>query len=138
MRVSIKRQNEAVHFRGENEEGQSLDLDGIEKIGGAGKGMRPMEILLSSLAGCSALDVVSILKKQKQEIEVFDIEIEGEREKINSVTPFKSIHLNFILKGKIEQAKAKRAVELSIEKYCSVKASLNPNIEITYSVEVHS
>jgi putative redox protein len=84
-----------------------------------------MQMLLMALAGCSAIDIISILKKQRQQIDDFQIEVEGEREDIEEVAKiFTDIKIHFQFKGKVEPEKAKRAVELSMEKYCSVEKTL--------------
>lgn len=101
-------------------------------------GMRPMEALLSSVATCAAIDVVAILQKQRQQLKDLQIEVEGDREEGKAPTPFTSIQMNFILFGKLDAVKAARAVELAVEKYCSVKESLDPSITVTYSFEIRA
>jgi putative redox protein len=82
MKINVKRLNDNFHMEATNEEGNALQMDGSPDIGGEGKGMRPMQLLLAGIGGCSAIDVILILKKQKQVIESFEVEVEGEREKI--------------------------------------------------------
>jgi len=137
MKIKIKQINDAFNLQAENEEGSSFLMDASEDVGGEGKGMRPMQVLLSSLGGCSAIDVILILKKQKQEITSFEIEMDGLREKILDYTLFKNIHLHFKLKGKIDQEKAERAVQLSLDKYCSVAKTLEPTASITFNVTIN-
>src|SRR5204862_8321580 len=103
-----------------NEGGNELVMDAARDIGGNESGFRPMQMLLAAVGGCSAIDVILILKKQKQEIESFEVEVEGEREKIEEYSLFREIVLHFKMKGKIEKEKAERAVQLSVDKYCSV------------------
>lgn len=136
MKIKINRLDENFNFRATSEEGISLLMDASEEIGGQGKGMRPMQVLLSSLGGCSAIDVILILKKQKQEITFFEIELEGEREKINEYSLFRNICLHFKLKGRIDKEKAERAIQLSLEKYCSVAKTLEPTANITYKLSL--
>jgi len=125
MKISLKRLDDAFHFEAKNEDGKTVQIDAAEKIGGKNQGVRPTQMLLMSLAGCSGIDVVNILKKQKQQIEDFYVEVEGEQEDIQDAAKvFTDIHVHFQLKGNIEPGKAKRAVELSMEKYCSVEKTL--------------
>lgn len=102
--------------------------------GGTGKGMRPMQTLLAALCGCSAVDVVSILKKQRQPLSGLVIKVNGEREKAKEPALWETIDLIFEITGEtIEPAKAARAVELSISKYCSVAETLRrAGATITY------
>ena len=90
-----------------------------------------------AVAGCSGIDVIAILKKQRQQITNFSIEVEGERMQVDEAKPFKSIHLKFIIDGEVEPRKALKAAELSFEKYCSVSKSLNPDIKISYEAVIN-
>ena len=137
MKINIKRIDDDFNMEATNEEGNSLLMDGSPDIGGHGKGMRPMQMLPCAVGGCSAIDVILILKKQKQIIESFEIEVEGEREKIEDYSLFRDICLHFKIKGKVDLAKADRAIKLSIEKYCSVSKTLEPTAKITYKVTVN-
>jgi len=137
MKINIKRIDEDFNLEAINEDGNSLLMDGAIDIGGHGKGMRPMQLLLSALGGCSAIDVILILKKQKQVIESFEIEVEGEREKIADYSLFRTITLHFKIKGNVDKDKAERAVQLSADKYCSVSKTLEPTAKITYKVTVN-
>jgi putative redox protein len=120
-----------------NEDGNTLLMDGAPDIGGHGKGMRPMQLLLAAVGGCSAIDVILILKKQKQIIESFEIEVDGEREKIEDYSLFKDICLHFKITGEVDPDKAERAVKLSVEKYCSVSKTLEPTAKITYKISIN-
>jgi len=137
MKITINKQDSDFHFASQNEEGNLVYTDGAESIGGLGQGMRPMQLLLSAVGSCSAIDIVSILKKQKQEIKSFQIVVEGDREQVEEYTLFRKIHLHFKLSGKVELEKAQRAAQLSMEKYCSVSKTLEPTATITYTVSVH-
>ena len=127
MKISLKRIDEAFNFEAKNEDGRTVLIDAAENIGGRNQGIRPMQMLLMGAAGCAAIDIVSILKKQRQDISAFDIEADGEREKPavkGEAAVFKEVNIHFKLKGKIDPEKAKRAVELSMEKYCSASKTL--------------
>lgn len=137
MKINIKRLNDDFHMEASNEDGNVLHMDGSPDIGGQGKGMRPMQLLLAAVGGCSAIDVILILKKQKQVIESFEVEVDGEREKIEDYSLFREICLNFKIKGNVDLDKAERAVKLSMEKYCSVSKTLEPTAKITYKVTLN-
>ena len=104
--------------------GHTVRLDTSPEEGGKNFGVRPMQMLLMGLGACSGIDIVSILKKQRQTIEGFRMTIDGEREKGKYATIWKDIRIVFELKGNIDPQKARRACELSIDKYCSVAATL--------------
>lgn len=136
MQLKMKRVNNAFHFQTENESGQILNMDASPEIGGENAGLRPMQVLASSLAGCSAIDILNILYKQKQAVEDFTVNIEAKRaDTIPAI--FTNIHLKINIKGKVDLQKAERAAQLSFEKYCSVSKMLEGNCEITYEVSVN-
>ena len=137
MKISIKRTDDDFAMEAVNEDGNLLQMDGAINIGGHATGFRPMQLLLAAVGGCSAFDVILILKKQKQIIEDFDVEVEGEREKIGDYSLFRDITLHFKIKGEVELDKAERAVKLSLEKYCSVSKTLEPTAKINYKVTVN-
>lgn len=140
MKISLKRIDDAFHFEGRNEDGRTVHFDAAEKIGGKNLGVRPMQTLLMSMAACSAIDIVNILKKQKQGINDFEIEVEGERENVkDGAAVFTRVNAHFKLSGKIELEKAKRAVELSVDKYCSVAKTLRlAGAKVEYKVSVNN
>ena len=119
-----------------NETGESIRMDGAANIGGSQSAMRPMQVLLASMGGCSAIDVVMILKKQRQELRDIKISIDGDREPNVEPSLYKKIHIHFKLFGKIEQDKAATAVNLSMTKYCSVAKTLEATAEISHSFEI--
>ncbi|HXB28369.1 MAG TPA: OsmC family protein [Puia sp.] len=122
--VEVFRVNNDFGFEGKDASGHTVKMDSSPESGGHNFGIRPMQMLLMGLGGCSGIDIVSILKKQKQTVEEFRILIDGEREAGKDPTLWKYIKIIFELKGNIEPEKAKRACDLSIEKYCSVAATL--------------
>lgn len=137
MKINIKRLDDAFNMQAVNEEGNSLLMDGSSDIGGNGKGMRPMQLLLAAVGGCSAIDVILILKKQKQVIESFEVEVDGEREKIQDYSLFRDICLHFKIKGQVDKDKAEKAIQLSLEKYCSVSKTLEPTAKVTFKLTVN-
>lgn len=138
MRIELKRLDDAFHFEAVSESGNVAHMDAGENIGGHNKGVRPMQMLLMGLGGCTAIDVVMILKKQKQEILDFKISIDGEREQGKEPALWKDVSIHFHFKGKIDVEKAIRAVELSMEKYCSVSRTLElAGATIAYSITLN-
>ena len=96
-----------------------------------------MEVVLAAIASCSGIDVVNILKKSRVEFSSVGIEVDGDRKEGAIPSPFFKIHLKFFIHGpNIDRAKAEKAVKLSLEKYCSVAASLDPNIVVTSSTHL--
>ena len=135
MRVEL-RQVGAVAFEASGDSGGRALLEGSADLGGEGRGMRPTEALLSALGTCSAIDVLYILRKQKEPIEDLQVEIEGERAD-EVPARFTKIHLRFVAKGEgLNEKKVARAVRLSVEKYCSVGASLREDIEVTHEAVI--
>ena len=138
MKVSLQRINKAVHFEASSElSSVKVNIDGSEGIGGEGKGVRPMELVLMALGSCSVFDLTTILQKQRQEIEDIQVEVAGDRrEEIPNI--FTKIHINFFLKGKIDEVKAQKAAELAVKKYCSVHDMLAAGgVDITYSIKIN-
>jgi putative redox protein len=132
----MKRLDDAYHLEAINEEGCKVETDGSPAIGGSNKGMRPMQLLLAAAGSCSSIDIISILKKQKQKLKDFDVQITAEREKDKVPALFTDIHLHYILTGELAEEKVKRAIDLSINKYCSVLKSLKESVKVTSSFEI--
>ncbi len=124
VHVEITRVSHDYGFEGKDASGHTVKMDSSPDAGGQDFGIRPMQMLLMGLGACSGIDVVSILKKQKQTVEGFRLLIDGERETGKEATKWKEIKIIFELKGPIDPEKAKRACALSVEKYCSVAATL--------------
>lgn len=137
MKIVIKRTDDDFAMEAKNEEGNVIHMDGPPHLGGHDSGFRPTQLLLAAVGGCSAIDVVMILKKQKQKIDSFEIEVDGEKEAVEEYSLFRNITIHFKLKGEIDLEKAERAVQLSIEKYCSVSKTLEPTAKINYKVSVN-
>jgi putative redox protein len=124
VHVEILRVHDDFGFEGKDASGHTVKMDSSPETGGKNFGIRPMQMLLMGLGGCSGIDIVSILKKQKQTVDGLRILIDGERETGKDPTRWKYIKIIFELKGSIEPEKAQRACALSIEKYCSVADTL--------------
>lgn len=137
MQVKLKRNNNAVHFTATNETGQSIELDGSPGIGGENLGVRPMENLLMSLGGCSGIDIQLILKKQRQTADSLEITITSERQKDMTPSLFEDIHVLFTVTGDLDESKLIKAVDLSMQKYCSVAKILEKSSTIHYTIELN-
>lgn len=137
--IEIKRVDDAYAFEATDTNNHSLRMDAAEAIGGHNSGIRPMQTLLSAIGGCSGVDIVSILKKQRQEIKDFTMVIEGEREADKEPSLWKYIHIKFKLTGNVDAEKAKKACALSLDKYCSVAATLRAaGCTIEWDIEVNA
>jgi putative redox protein len=139
MKVELIRVDDAFHFEAKGTSGVANHIDANIDIGGHNLGARPMEMLLMGLGGCTAIDVILILKKQRQVIEDLKITVDGDREKIEGteMTPFRKINVHFAFKGDLDLAKVERAIKLSMEKYCSATAQLSPTAKITHSLSIN-
>ncbi len=116
----------------------NVKMDSSPESGGNNFGARPMQLLLMALAGCSAIDVISILNKQRQTITDYKMKVHGEREAGKEPSLWKTVDVEFHLWGNIDETKAQRAADLSIQKYCSVAATLRAaGAEINWTVIVH-
>ncbi|HEY9002666.1 MAG TPA: OsmC family protein [Mucilaginibacter sp.] len=136
--IQLSRVHGEFGFEATDENGHTIKMDSSPESGGLNYGVRPMQSLLMALGGCSAIDVISILKKQRQDIVDYKMTISGEREKGKEPSLWQTIHVKFQLYGDIDKDKAARAVDLSINKYCSVAATLmKAGAKITTSVVVH-
>jgi putative redox protein len=135
MKMRIK-WNDIVSFQGETENGHTVLMDGAPEVGGRNLGLRPMEMVLMGAGGCTASDVVMILKKSRQDIIDCMVEIEAERAKEDPKV-FTHIHYHFILTGKnLKPQQVERAINLSAEKYCSASIMLGKTAEITHDFEI--
>jgi putative redox protein len=135
--IHLKRIDEDYLFETTDEAGKTIVMDIPTDQGGHGGGVRPMQALLSAMGGCSGVDVVMILKKQKETIEQFEMVISGERAVGKEPALWETVNIVFKLKGSMSQEKAEKACALSIDKYCSVAATLRAaGAVITWSVEI--
>jgi putative redox protein len=136
MKATVKWMDGAM-FVGESGSGHTVVMDGPEDLGGRNMGVRPMEALLLGVGGCAIYDVLSMLKKSRQQVVDCRVEVQAERaDAIPAV--FTSINLNFVVTGRtLKETQVKRAVELSAEKYCSASIMLGAaGVEMTHSYEI--
>ncbi len=125
-----------MSFVGESGSGHSVVMDGPPDHGGRNLGVRPMEMLLLGLGGCASFDVVSMLKKSKQDVINCEVKITAERADTEPKV-FTNIHLHFIISGRdISEKKVMRAIELSANKYCSASIMLGETAKITHDYEI--
>jgi len=137
MIVTVKRIDDAYKMEATNETGEILHIDGSKALGASESAFRPMQLLLTSLGGCSAIDIINVLTRGRQRIDSFEMKLSGDRVD-GTPAPFTSMNVHFILKGKIKEEKLIKAIELAETKYCSVYFSLNPEIDIRYSYDLES
>jgi len=121
---------------GKSHSGHSITMDGPIEIGGENLGVRPMEMLLLGVAGCTMIDVVTTLKKMRQDLSHCETKISAERAKEHPKV-FTDIHIHFIVRGKdLDSKKVDKAITLSAEKYCSASIMLGKTAKITHDFEV--
>lgn len=117
--------------------GHSIVMDAKEQYGGEGTGIRPVELILHGLAGCTAMDVISILEKKRQDVRGIEIAVTAEQRTEEYPKIYTNIHLEYIVTGfDVEPEAVRRAIELSEEKYCSVKGMLRDEIVVETSFRV--
>lgn len=137
MGRTIVEYTSGMAFMGKVASGHDVYMDAGESAGGADSAPRPVEILLSSLGGCTGMDVVSVLRKMKTEPESLQIEIQDERA-TEYPKVFTKIHLIYRLKGAVPEENLIKAIELSLAKYCPIANTLRGVSEITYAISVEA
>jgi putative redox protein len=137
IQIDINRVQGDYGFEAKDAAGHVVRIDTSPDGGGTNFGVRPMQMLLMGLGGCSGIDIVSILKKQRQQVDSFSMKINGNREQGKEPSLWENIHVIFELKGNIDPVKAQKACELSMDKYCSVAETLRKaGTNITWEVKV--
>lgn len=125
-----------MQFLAEADSGHALVMDGPPDLGGRNTGVRPMEMILMGLGGCTGIDVVHILKKSRQAVDDVEVKLNAERADTDPKV-FTKIHVHFVVKGEnLNEKHVARAVDLSAEKYCSASLMLRASVEITHSYEM--
>ncbi len=136
MSKATIRYNGGLQFVGEADSRHAVVMDAEEKFGGRDSGARPMELLLMGIGGCSGMDIVSILRKKREQVTDLQINVEG---KMAEDYPHKytQIDIEYVVTGKNLSGEAvKRAIQLSMDKYCSVKATLEGAAKINFSYKI--
>jgi len=136
IKIELNRLNDAFHMEARNEQGNTVHIDGSPDIGGTNQGMRPMQMVLAAMGGCSSIDIINILKKQRQPLRDFKVTITGDREKDVVPSLFTEVHAHFKLYGDLDLEKVQKAIILGVEKYCSVAKTLEYRAKITHSFEI--
>lgn len=125
-----------MSFVGESASGHSVVMDGPAEFGGQNLGIRPMEMLILGLGGCSSFDVMLILKKSRQKVDRCEVELDYDRAD-ESPKVFTRIHMHFIVTGRgLDSTKVEKAISLSAEKYCSASVMLGKTAKITHDFEI--
>ena len=138
VRIELARVQNDYGFEATDAYGHKVQMDTSPESGGHNFGVRPMQMLLMGVAGCSAIDVISILKKQRQDVKDYKMVVKGEREAGKEPSLWQDIEVEFHIYGEVDEDKAKRAAELSIDKYCSVAATLKQaGTKVKWTVFVH-
>ncbi|MET3979861.1 putative redox protein [Mucilaginibacter sp. UYP25] len=136
--INLSRVSGEYGFEATDEYGHTVRMDSSTESGGQNFGVRPMQMLLMGLGGCSAIDVIAILKKQRQDVTDYKMVIAGEREAGKEPSLWQNITLEFHIYGNVDEDKANKAVELSLNKYCSVAATLyKAAADIQWKVIIH-
>lgn len=135
MKANV-RLEQGMTFTGSADSGFTLQIGASPAVGGQNDGVRPMELLLIGLGGCTAMDVISILRKKNQEVSGFELELDADRAG-GHPNIFTEININYILRGnKIDPRAVERAIELSGTKYCSAQAMLEKSAQIRSTYEI--
>ncbi len=131
-KAKIRYTGEGLQFVGHGDSGPAVVMDADAEVGGHNSGARPMELLLIGIGGCSGMDIVSILKKKKEKVTGVEINVDGKKAE-DYPQKFTNIDIEYVVRGKnLKEEAVKRAVQLSMDKYCSVKATLEGAAKITF------
>lgn len=136
MNLTLSRLSAPYHFAIKNASGNTVETDASTDFGGGDAALRPMELLLAGLSSCSSIDVVLLLKKMRQPLIDIRVYINAERRQNEIPSLFEKIHLHFVLYGALDQEKAEKAIDMSIDKYCSVAKILEKTCAITWDFEI--
>lgn len=135
MKVEIERVNDKVHLEAKNEQGVIVQMDGSPEIGGQDLGARPMQLVLMALGGCTSMDMLSMLAKMREQVKAYKVTVNAERATEHPMI-FTKIHIHYILEGNLKKENVEKAINLSMDKYCSVTHMLNKSAVITHSFEI--
>jgi putative redox protein len=129
MKVNLKSTDNTVHYTATNEKGQAVNISGDGSVAS------PMHLVLMAVAGCSSIDIDLILKRMRQPLEGIEVQVEAKRRDETPRT-FTDIHLHYILSGELKEIKVQQAIDLSLEKYCSVSLMIANSVNITSSFKI--
>lgn len=134
-RVTATWQHEDLLLEAENDTGNKIILDSSTHVGGKNRGARPLQLMLISLAGCTGMDVISILQKKREPLQDFQVIVTAEQVDTHPKV-FKTIHIEYVVTGDVKESSLQRAIELSEQVYCPAQAMLRPAAEITSSYRI--
>jgi putative redox protein len=136
--VTLEKQEADYHFKSFNSAGLSIDIDDATAYeDGKGNGVGPMQLLVMAIGGCSGVDIVSILKKARQPLEKFSIQVDGDKPDGVSPSPFEHIKVHYAFTGDLDEGRVRRAIDLSLGKYCSVARMLEKSATIEYDFSIN-
>jgi len=133
MHVALEQINDAVQFRAQNDSGYDFAIASTDEM----EGVSPMEMIALGVGGCSSIDILTILEKQRQSVDDFSVDVDGERATDEGPAVFTSLHVHYRVDGEVEPEKVRRAIELSLDKYCSVSHMLEATVPISYAFTVN-
>ncbi len=133
--VSVTWQHEDLLLEAENDTGNKITLDSSTGVGGKNRGARPLQLMLISLAGCTSMDVISILQKKREPVQDFQVIVTAEQAESHPKV-FTSIHIEYIITGDVSEKAVQRAIDLSENIYCPAQAMLRPAATITSSYRI--
>jgi putative redox protein len=134
--LKLKEKYDKVYFEAKNEQGIIVKMDGSPDIGGEDLGARPMQLVLMALGGCTSMDMLSMLKKMREEVKGYKVTVDAERATEHPMV-FTKIHIHYSLEGNLKKENVEKAINLSMDKYCSVTHMLNSTATITHSFEIN-
>ncbi len=135
--VTLQRLDDKFHFLATNSTGNTLHFDISPEEGGTGQGVGPMQAVAMALGGCSGIDIVLVLQKQRQDLQKFDTVITYDRAEDETPSLFTNLHIHYEFEGELDPDKVHRAVDLSVNKYCSVAKILEKTASITVSWSIN-
>ena len=135
MELTLNKIEDPYTMELQDEKGKKCIMDASTSMGANDKGMSPMQLLAGALVACMSIDVLLILRKQKEEPSHYKVKIDAYKNPDAVPSPFEKIHLIFEINNAVPFKKINRAIQLSLDKYCSVKASLNDQIKITFEIK---
>ena len=133
--VSVTWQHEDLLLEAENDTGNRITLDSSTGVGGKNRGARPLQLMLISLAGCTSMDVLSILQKKREPVQDFQVIVTAEQAESHPKV-FTSMHIEYVITGNVSEKAVQRAIDLSENIYCPAQAMLRPAATITSSYRI--
>lgn len=134
-RVAVTWQHQDLLLEAENDTGNKIILDSAEAVGGKNRGPRPLQLMLMSLAGCTAMDVISILQKKREPVQDFQVIVTAEQADTHPKV-YTKIHIEYVVVGDVKESSVQRAIELSEQVYCPAQAMLRHAAPITSSYRI--